>query len=99
MAHFPTAFALLVLAVALCGCATHMSETKSARASWEAGNFARAQSEFASAAEDKSDTDILVWRLEEGAAARASGEPQKKRGAVFRSRALADSYDDSRRLA
>lgn len=94
MAHFPTAFALLVLAVALCGCATHMSETKSARASWEAGNFARAQSEFASAAEDKSDTDILVWRLEEGAAARASGDLKKSAELFSEAERIADSYDD-----
>lgn len=94
MANFPTAFAALAAAVLLCGCATHMSETKSARASWEAGDFARAQTAFESAAEDKSDTDVLVWRLEEGAAARANGDLKKSAEIFAEAERIADSYDD-----
>lgn len=62
-------------AVLLSACATHTEETKNIRAKWAAGNVAQAQAELSQAASEKSDTgDILLWKLEEGAAARANGD-------------------------
>ncbi len=76
-ALFRTLFVLFACA-ALSGCATYVDETRNAREKWNAGKFGEASALFSKLAEENSDTgDALVWRLEEGASARAAGDLKK----------------------
>ena len=57
------------------GCATHTSESETARNYWAAGNVAEAQREVAAKAADKCDSgDSLIWTLELGSVSRANGD-------------------------
>lgn len=57
------------------GCATHSEETSKIRGMWAAGGAGAALPEVSEKAFEKSDTaDALVWYLEAGAVARASGD-------------------------
>lgn len=70
--------ALPLLSVILFGCATHTSETESARKSWAVGNALQAEAQLSEIALEKADSgDELVWLLEEGAASRAGGNLKK----------------------
>ncbi len=88
------AVAAFLSAVLLSGCATHTSLTKDARRSWASGDMARASAEFSDASEDASGSgDELVWKLEEGAAARASGNLKKSVSDFKAAAAIIDEYE------
>lgn len=65
----------VLLLTLLGGCASYQKETEALRRAWIEGNDAYAATLAADAAEDKNDgVDQIVFRLEEGAARRASGD-------------------------
>jgi len=55
------------------GCASYTAQTQGLRATWAAGNYAGAAQIADSGAHRSSSTDAVLWDLEAGATARASG--------------------------
>ena len=80
--------------VVLTGCQTHTSQTRNIRTHWNVGNTANAELTVSEIAKDETNgTDALIWKLEEGAIARANGNLKKSVEAFSQAQALIEKFE------
>jgi len=81
------------LALLFSGCATYTDKTKNLRANWQMGNYQGASQIAADAASKSSSTDVVLWDLEAGATARASGNTDASMASLNAADKLFDYWD------
>ena len=84
----------LLLAALFAGCASYTDQTQSLRAAWAAGAFPQAKQIAATAAQQSSRTDNVLWNLEAGATARAAGDFTGSLNAFNAADGLFDYWDN-----
>ncbi|MBR7105950.1 MAG: hypothetical protein IKC88_03080 [Opitutales bacterium] len=88
-------FCICLSVLALTGCQTHTSQSHDMRVHWSAGNTANAEAKISEISKEESDgTDALIWKLEEGAVARANGNLEKSVKAFSHAQSLIEKFEN-----
>ena len=67
----------LCFCILVCACATHTSKTQKLRTDWNAGNVGQSAKVVTKEVTESSETDKLIWLLEDGAISRANADFNK----------------------
>ena len=88
-------FCICLSVFALTGCQTHTSQSHAVRVPWGDGNTANAEVEISKISKDEADgVDALIWKLEEGAVARANGNLEKSIKAFSQAQSLIEKFEN-----
>ena len=90
-------FSFCITALAICtltACQTHTSQSRNARTHWSIGDTANAEAKITKLANESSANDTLIWKLEEGAVARANGNIKKSIDAFEQAQALVEKFEN-----
>lgn len=77
----------------LSGCQSYTEQTEQLRSSWVSGDYLGAKNAAAAAVKSSPDRDVVLWDLEAGATARATGDTAASMAAFQRADSFFDYWD------